>query len=69
MSANGNDSLCSAQLGSYYLRVVGADVKLAGDVDEPLLGSVEVRVAHAPRAINNVDEVIHGRAAACTRKR
>lgn len=36
------------QCGSYYLRVVGTDVKLAGDVDKPLLGSVEVREANAP---------------------
>lgn len=34
---------------------MGTDVKLAGDVDKPLLGCVEVREANAPWAINNVD--------------
>lgn len=45
---------------------MGTDVKLAGDVDKPLLGCVEVREANAPRAINNVDQVIYSCAAACT---
>lgn len=32
----------------HYLCVVGTDIKLAGDVDEPLLGSVKVGDANAP---------------------
>lgn len=52
----------------HYLCVVGTDVKLAGDVDEPLLGSVKVRDANAPWAINDVYQVIDSRAAACTHK-
>ena len=50
----------------YYLWVVGTDVKLAGDVDEPLLGCFKVRVADTPRAIDNIDQVIDSCAAAYT---
>lgn len=45
---------------------MGADVKLAGDVDQPLLGRVEVREADAPRAVDDIDQVVDCRAAACT---
>lgn len=50
----------------YYLWVVGTDVKLAGDVNEPLLGRIKVRVADTPWAINNVHQVIYSCAAAYT---
>lgn len=50
----------------YYLCVVGTDVKLAGDVDEPLLGRFKVREANTPWAINDIDQVIYSCAAAYT---
>lgn len=57
---------CRIQHGLCYLCVVGADVKLAGDVDQPLLGCFEVREANTPRAVDNIDQVIYSCAAAYT---
>lgn len=48
---------------------MGTDVKLAGDVDEPLFGLLEVSEANAPWAINNIDQVIYSCAAACPQRR
>ena len=45
---------------------MGTDVKLAGDVDQPLLGCFEVRGANTPWAIDNIDQVIYSCAAAYT---
>lgn len=49
-----------------YLRVVRADIKLAGDVDKPLLSCVKVRDTDTPRAINDIHQVIYSCTAACT---
>lgn len=54
------------RFGWYYLCVVWTDVKLACDVDQPLFGRVKIRHADAPRAIDQVDQVIGRCAAACT---
>lgn len=47
---------------------MGTDIKLAGDVDKPLLGRLKVWGANTPRAINNIDKVIYSCAAAYTHK-
>lgn len=43
---------------------MGTDVKLAGDVDKPLLGNVKIREPNTPWAINNIHQVIYSCAAA-----
>lgn len=47
-----------------HLGIVGTDVKLAGDVDKPLLGRFEISHANTPRAIDDKDQVIDCGAAA-----